>query len=482
MADHGHSHTVPPHTPPTAGPRKLVRRPDDGHIAGVCSGVAEYFHVDPIIVRIAAVVLLFTGPGFFVYLAAWIFVPAADGSMLVDNVPPIPEDKTTQIVGIALIVLAVSVMFGGWWSPAREWLWPAGLIAVGAWLLLRRKDDPPVEPTPPPPPPGTTPPWAVPNPTSVAPAPPTPAGATDAPADPADPADPSRSTDSAAVPSDSADPTAVPSAVPADPTESTHGGVAGPHPDDGDADAPSTPPTGDTLVDDSPATVFATETGAGGGPPWGPDPTMAAPFGSPAPPSSRRRRRFVGPLVFGALLIWGGIAWLAGVRPEDTLAVGLCIIGVGFVVGAFVGGARMLFLPAFFVGAALLVTSVVDIPWGGGIGEIRWDVDQVSELDRRYERAVGDATLDLRDLLIRAGTRVEIEANLGVGEMTIYLPDDVSAEVTADVGAGEARVLGRTDEGISIDIDRTVRGSADRGTLELDIHVGLGELRVIQST
>jgi len=96
---------------PPPGPRQLRRRPDDGHIAGVCAGVAEYFNVDPVIVRIAAVVLLFSGPGAFAYVLAWIFVPAADGPAVHDGTrsPIDRKDRGTQVFGIVLIVLAMSV-------------------------------------------------------------------------------------------------------------------------------------------------------------------------------------------------------------------------------------------------------------------------------------------------------------------------------------------------------------------------------------
>jgi phage shock protein C len=44
-------------------------------IAGICGGVAEYFGIDPVIVRIVALVLLFGGPGLPVYLILWLIVP-----------------------------------------------------------------------------------------------------------------------------------------------------------------------------------------------------------------------------------------------------------------------------------------------------------------------------------------------------------------------------------------------------------------------
>ena len=95
-----------PRPPRAPGPRRLRRRPDDGHIAGVCAGVAEYFNVDPVIVRIAAVVLLFSGPGAFAYVLAWIFVPAEPGlARYGEPQPPIDrKDRATQIFGIVLLV------------------------------------------------------------------------------------------------------------------------------------------------------------------------------------------------------------------------------------------------------------------------------------------------------------------------------------------------------------------------------------------
>ncbi|HUP12329.1 MAG TPA: PspC domain-containing protein, partial [Niastella sp.] len=63
---------------PAYGPhRKLVRNADDKIIAGVCSGLANYFHIDPVIMRIIFVVLLFTGgSGLLVYLILWVAVPS----------------------------------------------------------------------------------------------------------------------------------------------------------------------------------------------------------------------------------------------------------------------------------------------------------------------------------------------------------------------------------------------------------------------
>jgi phage shock protein C len=56
--------------------KKLTRSTTDRMIAGVCGGLAEYFDLDPAIVRL--VFLLFTlagGAGPLIYLVLWIIMP-----------------------------------------------------------------------------------------------------------------------------------------------------------------------------------------------------------------------------------------------------------------------------------------------------------------------------------------------------------------------------------------------------------------------
>ena len=56
--------------------RKLHRSRKDKKIAGVAGGLAEYFNVDPTLIRILFVVLaIFGGAGLVLYLAMWIIVP-----------------------------------------------------------------------------------------------------------------------------------------------------------------------------------------------------------------------------------------------------------------------------------------------------------------------------------------------------------------------------------------------------------------------
>jgi phage shock protein PspC (stress-responsive transcriptional regulator) len=388
----------PPPPPPTY--KRLVRRPRKGPLGGVCAGVAKYFDVDPTLVRIAAVVLAFMGPGIPAYLIAWVFVPAEDGSTIAGSMSPhaARHDRGTQVFGIVLLVIAVSILWGDWWAPARHWLIPLGLISLGGWLLVRRDDGGSGDPVPLLPP---------------------------RPVDGSSPA--------------------------VSPTVSTP--VL-------DPDAP-TPPDG--AAPDEPG-------GANGD-----DDTEVI-----AEVDRRPHRRLLGPVVFGALLVWGGIAILAGIDIEAALAVALCIVGLGFVLGAFIGGSWILVFPAALIAGTLVAATIIDIPLEGGIGDKRWVPVSVDEVQDEYKLALGEATLDLRAVVVDEGDDLEVDVQVGIGHLVIYVPSGTGLEIDAEVGAGEVNLLGRTDEGPGIDTNRSIAGTDDRGTIDLDLKLGLGELEVIE--
>jgi phage shock protein PspC (stress-responsive transcriptional regulator) len=58
--------------------RKLYRDTEDQKIGGVCSGLARYFDLDPLLVRVAFVALtLMAGGAFIAYLLLWWLVDPA---------------------------------------------------------------------------------------------------------------------------------------------------------------------------------------------------------------------------------------------------------------------------------------------------------------------------------------------------------------------------------------------------------------------
>jgi phage shock protein PspC (stress-responsive transcriptional regulator) len=122
------------------GPRRLYRSRDERVIGGVCGGLAEYFGIDPLIVRIIAVGLVFAGgAGFLAYLAAWLLVPEQDGDALTDR----GTGRWATIAGTILLVLAIGTVlpfrhgpFGGWsWGGPLLSLICLGLAGLAIWWV-----------------------------------------------------------------------------------------------------------------------------------------------------------------------------------------------------------------------------------------------------------------------------------------------------------------------------------------------------------
>src|SRR5260370_13129908 len=76
--------TPPPGvSPQTGGKRKLVRSSTDKKIAGVCAGLADYFDLDPTIVRVIwFLAVFFAGTGFLAYIILWIVLPLAPAGVI----------------------------------------------------------------------------------------------------------------------------------------------------------------------------------------------------------------------------------------------------------------------------------------------------------------------------------------------------------------------------------------------------------------
>lgn len=54
---------------------RLHRSKRNKVILGVCGGLAEYFRIDPTLVRIICIITAFSGVGFFIYLVAALLMP-----------------------------------------------------------------------------------------------------------------------------------------------------------------------------------------------------------------------------------------------------------------------------------------------------------------------------------------------------------------------------------------------------------------------
>jgi phage shock protein C len=134
--------------------RRLYRSSRERVISGVAGGVAEYFDVDPSIVRIAwALLALITGGVFLIlYGVMWLVVPVAPGTAGSAASPddpsgtPVPDAPRAERYrsGSAGLVFGLILIGLGLYFLAREYLpgfnidrlWPLGLVALGIFLLI----------------------------------------------------------------------------------------------------------------------------------------------------------------------------------------------------------------------------------------------------------------------------------------------------------------------------------------------------------
>ena len=145
--------TTPPETPTRppvdGGPRatraeirdlgRLRRSSTDRKVAGVAGGLARHLDVDPLVLRVAFVVLVFFGgAGLIAYAACWLLVPdEATGSA-----PVRLDDRSRSVVlvlvgALALLALLGDAAWGGYGFP-----WPLAVVGVVAIVLFSLSGQP----------------------------------------------------------------------------------------------------------------------------------------------------------------------------------------------------------------------------------------------------------------------------------------------------------------------------------------------------
>ena len=108
---------------------KLKRNNNDRIIAGVASGLAEYFKIDPLITRILLASLMFVGGfGFFFYIVCWIAMPKSfmnesfnrkkfyrdsDEKIIVGVCKGIANYLSINVIYVRILFLAM-IFIGGW--------------------------------------------------------------------------------------------------------------------------------------------------------------------------------------------------------------------------------------------------------------------------------------------------------------------------------------------------------------------------------
>jgi phage shock protein PspC (stress-responsive transcriptional regulator) len=117
--------------PPAGEPRKLTRSGADAVIGGVASGLGRYFNLDPLLFRIAFVVLSFAGGfGVLAYLLLLAFVPT-DGAEKPGGTSKAAAVAGAVVLGVALVAFLGTPFF--FFGPALLILAVVGLAGFLLW-------------------------------------------------------------------------------------------------------------------------------------------------------------------------------------------------------------------------------------------------------------------------------------------------------------------------------------------------------------
>lgn len=274
------------------------------------------------------------------------------------------------------------------------------------------------------------------------------------------------------------------------------------------ADAAGSP--GGTLAMSPPTAALPEVTAAGfayGGTgattpeaPW--DSTMADHpryYAAPVPRTPREHSYLGAITLLAALMVMGlmgagAAAGLFPLSPTVFFAVPLVVVAAGLLVGAFMGRARWLIIPAILL--ALITAASVPVArfadsMAGGVGGQVWQPTTATE----YELGLGTATLDLTtwadDASVPLPTQdTTVSATVQVGELMVLVPETWQVDLAAEVNTGDISInnellapdqpgLTTVGDGMSFNSVLSPVGTAT-AAVTLDLEAGLGTIAIVQ--
>ena len=121
----------------TTGPNVLRRSRSDKVLVGVAGGLGRYLGIDPVILRVAFVVLTLAGmAGVLVYIIGWIAIPEEKPGEQVGTAQHSSGNTARMIVGGLLILVGGAFLFDNVIPDLSKFFWPAAIILLGAGVLF----------------------------------------------------------------------------------------------------------------------------------------------------------------------------------------------------------------------------------------------------------------------------------------------------------------------------------------------------------
>jgi hypothetical protein len=138
---------------------------------------------------------------------------------------------------------------------------------------------------------------------------------------------------------------------------------------------------------------------------------------------------------------------LASVDGDSDVPLGayiagpLGVVGIGLIIGTWVGRTKALIAAGVLLAVALPPVSAAD-RWSGGVVDLTAQPASVAGIQRSYDYGVADMLLDFRNVRFEDGKRVITSIDVGVGDVRIVVPPEVDVTFRGDVGLGDIALGG----------------------------------------
>ncbi|MGH8913179.1 MAG: PspC domain-containing protein [Acidimicrobiia bacterium] len=240
----------------------------------------------------------------------------------------------------------------------------------------------------------------------------------------------------------------------------------------------------DTLAPPVPQTGSTT----GGGPIGGGAPPIPTPTPPILPPAAAKPREssFLGRITIGVMLVGLGVlAILDNIasipiepEPRHYMALAVTVLGVGLMVGGFIGRARWLILIGVILIPTMLFSPVFEYDWNSEEFNRSETPLTFAELDGNYDIDVGNLRIDLTELPWD-GEVVDLDLQVDAGNIELVVPEGVGVVGSAAVDVGRVGGLGREATGLG-EPELDFNDPGELGTVNLDASVDVGNIDIFQ--
>ncbi|MHB1251429.1 MAG: PspC domain-containing protein [Acidimicrobiales bacterium] len=145
-----------------------------------------------------------------------------------------------------------------------------------------------------------------------------------------------------------------------------------------------------------------------------------------------------------------------------------------FVAGVFIAFLSFVIL---VTGAVLGYVALAGVPFNGGVGQTLYQPTSLTQVHRTYRMAAGRMTIDLRGVSFENHS-IAITSTVGIGTLTIDVPDGVLVNLSAESGANSINYPLQGARQFFV----TSSSGAHHGLIELTVKVGIGNINLIRAT